>query len=106
VYADDPDPITPVELLSWIENLPEESATMRYLGTGWTTIEEILARHNNDYRSANWDPDQGQPGDEHFLRPPHPPEPENESGSDSASPDELRDLIHGRKRMADLHLVS
>lgn len=107
IYGDDdPDRVTSAELLDWIEFLPEDSATMRRMGSGWTTVESILARHNNDYRSANWDAEQGQPDPGYFLDPPHTDTEAAETDDTSASVDELRDLVHGRKTMGQLRLVS
>lgn len=99
--SSDPDRITTLELLSWIEHLPEESATKRALGSGWTTTESILARHNNDYRSANWDSEEGEPANDYFLQPPNVSDTVGAESS-SATEDELRALVYGDIQMSDL----
>lgn len=39
--------------MALVDELPEESQFKRFMGSGWTTAELILARLSNDFRGAN-----------------------------------------------------
>jgi len=87
--------MSPRELCVLIDELPDESRVKRRFGSGWTTLELMIARLANDYRATHTA--EGEPV-ENLLVPPNQREDETDEAAidyDPVSNDDITRMLDG-----------
>lgn len=87
--------MSPRELLTLVWELPDESRFKRARGSGFSSVEALLARLINQYTQANADPDKFDPVRHLVHAPNDQPEVDQTPMFESAGYDEISRMLDG-----------